>query len=79
MSIISNEERVKLFEILYPVASFDANFYPDLTEEALDEFKIPKNTRNLYIIGTDEVLNKKIYNTIKRHHKKLENQGKNIG
>ena len=43
MSIISNEERVKLFEILYPVASFDANFYPDLTEKALDEFKIPKN------------------------------------
>lgn len=79
MSIISDEERVKLFEILYPEASFDANFYSGLTEEVIDVFNIPKNTRNLYIIGTDEVLNKKIYNTVKRHFKKLENQGKNIG
>lgn len=70
--ILTFDERMKIMEILYPTAWFDLLFYPDITEQVLDEFKIPRDRRKfVHVITTDEDVRPKIMKVIKEHYDEI--------
>lgn len=67
--IITIEERLKIFEILYPNMDYDMNFYSNINVESiLDEIGIPKRRdMPFYVFGTDEDLKNEVNINIKNH------------